>query len=216
MADDYMDKTMAAYNATADQYEASTQSMVNEAEINLLISLLPQSSAPVLDAGCAYGRDSAYLNENGISTIGVDLSTALVSRAKTNYPQLNFQLMDVRKLDFPAATFRGIYCNAVLLHLNDTDLPKALVQFRRVLVPGGVIAVSFKQGKGSGEVVEKFSSSAARYYNFKSESAVNRLVQDAGFQVEKSYVLNERERFGPDKRDLNWVWCFARKAAHES
>jgi len=36
-------------------------------------------------------------------------------------------------------------------------------------------------------------------------------LTQAGFVLRQGYTVNERERFGPDKRDLNWVYCFAVK-----
>jgi hypothetical protein len=86
---------------------------------------------------------------------------------------------------------------------------KALKEIGRVLVPKGVLAVSMKEGEGEKEVVEKFSSELSRFYNFKDEKKLNSLIQQCRFEVKQSHILNERERFGPDKRDLNWVWSFA-------
>jgi len=90
-------------------------------------------------------------------------------------------------------------------------MKQALHKFYRVLKPKGVLCVGLKEGEGSEEIVEKFTSDGARFYNYKTLSETEALVRDAGFTVKKSYIINERKRFGPDKRDLNWIYCFGVK-----
>ena len=139
------------------------------------------------------------------------MSKELIKKAQHINPNLEFKLMDVRNIEFPDNAFGAVWCSAVLLHLNDSDLEKALRDIYRVLKPGGVVAMSFKEGAGEKEVVETFSTDLSRFYNFKTPESLNTLLKGCGFHVTKSYVVNERERFGQDKRDLNWVWSFAVK-----
>lgn len=208
---DYIEKTIAAYDNAPDKFALATTGMINQLEMDILLKYLPDKNLPILDIGCANGRDSQVLTDLGYKTVGIDLSRELLKKAEQEHPGLTFMYMDVRNLDFEDNSFSGAWCNAVLLHLNKKDLISALQEVRRVLVPGGVIAVSFKEGEGEKEVVETFSSELARYYNFQTLNSLNDLLKKAGFNVKESHKLNERERFGPKKRDLNWVWSFAAK-----
>lgn len=174
------------------------------------------SNNAVLDAGCAYARDAAIMADQGLDVTGIDLSDSLLAKAHELHPHISVSKMDVRKLAFPDATFGGIWCNAVLLHLNDEDVLTALREFNRVLVPGGALLVSFKEGTGQREFVESLTSTQSRYYNYKTQGEVETMLRGAGFAIRKSYVLNEREVFGPDKRDLNWVYCFASKSGNRA
>lgn len=74
--------------------------------------------------------------------------------------------------------------------------------------------VSFKEGKGQREFVENLTSTQLRYYSYKTKSEIETTLRKTGFRIIKSYTLNEREIFGPDKRDLNWIYCFERKEKH--
>lgn len=208
---DYVAKTIAAYDASPEKYEQATSDMINEPEFDKFEALLPQSSAPVLDAGCAFGVDTAILNSRHIPAIGIDLSTKFIERAKQLHPSLRFELMDIRHLNFSTESFRGVWCRAVLLHLNDADILKALREYYRVLEPGGVLALSMKEGEGSEERVEAFSSDAARFFNYKTLATIRPMLEEAGFKYEHGHIINERERFGPAKRDLNWIWASATK-----
>lgn len=62
MTQDYITRTIAAYDASPDKYINTTKQMILTHEIETLIDLLPMRSSPVLDAGCAYGRDCAVFN----------------------------------------------------------------------------------------------------------------------------------------------------------
>ena len=211
MPDDYISKTIKAYDNSPDKYALATADMVNQLELDIMLKYLPDKNLPILDVGSGSGRDGYILNKMGYKTISIDLSEQLLNKAKSLHPELEFRYMDVRKLEFEGSSFSGVWCNAILLHLKDEDLTKALSEIHRVLIPGGILAVSFKEGEGTYEVLEKFSSELARFYNFKSEAALNQLLESANFVVKESHKLNERERFGPEKRDLNWVWSFAIK-----
>jgi SAM-dependent methyltransferase len=213
MSSEYVSKTIEAYNASPDKFVNTTEQMVLTPELQTVVDLLPNRTAPLLDAGCAYGRDSAWFTTKGLKTVGIDMSKELLQRARQFYPELEFHEMDVRHLDFPNNYFSGVWCNAVLLHLNDEDVTRAVKEIRRVLMPGGAVCISFKEGQGSGEVAETFTTDKSRFYNFKSMNEVKDILVGNGFSVKKSYILNERERFGKDKRDLNWIYCFGLKEA---
>ena len=215
MAEDYIEKTQRAYAASPNKYVESTSEMVPMDELNQFIGLLPNQVSPVLDAGSASGRDAEAMVGAGIKAQGIDLSDELLDRARKLHPDIDFKKMDVRRLEFPDNHFGGVWSNAVLHHLEDGDLTKAISEMFRVLMPGGALCISLKEGEGSRWVEESFSSDLARFYNFKTAHQLEALLRDLGFKVVSSHTRNEKEMFGPDYRDLNWVWVFANKPVGE-
>ncbi len=211
MDDDYIKRTLQAYNAHPEKYETATIGMTPLEELETFVKLIPTTDYPLLDAGCAFGRDTTILTELGFKAIGIDMSDGLLYRAKILYPNIEFKKMDVRKLSLNDESIAGIWCHATLLHLKDNDIATALSEFHRVLIPGGVMFVSFKEGSGDEEFVEKFSSDSARYFNYQSKETVSNIVTESNFTIEHIYTINERKKWGADKRDLNWVYCFAKK-----
>jgi len=211
MTDEYVTRTLNAYNADPKKYEDATDEMILREEIEEFMSRLSNRGLPVLDAGCAFGRDTALFAKSGLRVEGIDMSDGLLKRARELQPDLSFRKMDVRQLGFQDESFSGIWCNATLLHLTDEDIKRALDEFNRVLVPRGVIFMSLKEGEGEEELIEKFSSNSARYYNYHTTETVRKLVESSDLKVAKLYTINEREKWGEDKRDLNWVYCFAAK-----
>jgi ubiquinone/menaquinone biosynthesis C-methylase UbiE len=110
--------------------------------------LLPYLSKgmSLLDVGCGPGNITADLASrlgDGPVT-GVDLSEEVIEMARSQYdsettPNLSFEVGNVYELDFPNKSFDVVYAHQVLQHLaRPVD---ALKEMRRVLKPGGTLAV---------------------------------------------------------------------------
>jgi|SRR5664280_239748 len=110
--------------------------------------LLPHLThdAALLDVGCGPGTitaDLAGLVHEG-TVVGIDRSSDVVALASAEYAQpersnLSFRVGDVYALDFADATFDVIFSHQVLQHL--TKPIAALREMRRVVKPGGLVAV---------------------------------------------------------------------------
>ena len=101
----------------------------------------------VLDAGCGVGSialDLAPTIAPGrIFGIDVDLEQIEVARttaAQRGIDNAEFATASVYELPFDDASFDAVYANAVLFYLSEPL--RALVEFKRVLRPGGLAAVS--------------------------------------------------------------------------
>jgi len=98
----------------------------------------------ILDFGCGPGSISrglaAYVTPGG-SVIGIDASREVIATARTgvNAPAVTFLSASVYELPFPDATFDVGYGHQVLQHLAEPVT--ALRELRRVLRPGGLVAV---------------------------------------------------------------------------
>ncbi len=104
----------------------------------------------VLDVGCGPGVAlRSYATDRSITAFGVDYSDGMVELAKRftkeKTPQLNidFRCASVLELPFPDATFNVVSTHRCLMALLDWDLQqKALLEIKRVLVPGGVYVMA--------------------------------------------------------------------------
>jgi SAM-dependent methyltransferase len=72
----------------------------------------PNTKTVVLDVGCGTGHHVAKMAQNNnLEIIGIDISPSMIKKAKTNYPNLNFQLADVLNRDaFQNNMFTHILC----------------------------------------------------------------------------------------------------------
>lgn len=157
----------------------------------------------VLDAGCGPGIYTSFLLKNGFKVTSIDLSSGMLKEAKKRVPKGRFYRMSVTKLKFPAKRFNGVFCSAVLLHLNDLEAYKAIKEFYRVLRPGGLLFISTKMGRK--ETVKVYPDGTKRFIHFYTFKSLKNFIEKAGFKVEETH----KNMKDPDG-DV-WLCFFARK-----
>jgi SAM-dependent methyltransferase len=97
----------------------------------------------VLDAACGTAYGSALLRAAGAaSVLGVDIAEAVVESARAEMPAgVELRVGDVQDLAFlEDDSFDVVVCFETIEHVRDRDA--ALDELRRVLAPGGVLAIS--------------------------------------------------------------------------
>ncbi|HEY8597621.1 MAG TPA: class I SAM-dependent methyltransferase [Thermomicrobiales bacterium] len=104
----------------------------------------------VLDAGCGGGSHLPLLAElvgpSGkiaafdLEQANLDAALALLSRLDCPSPVVP-QRGSITALPYPDNAFDAVWCANVVQHLDDAALAVALAEFRRVVRPGGLVAV---------------------------------------------------------------------------
>jgi 2-polyprenyl-3-methyl-5-hydroxy-6-metoxy-1,4-benzoquinol methylase len=115
-----------------DLGQANLKYLTKGKEIALdLIGSAPQEGATLLDMGCRDGYFSRLFLERGFRVMSADI--------ECGWEQCN--IIDANnELPFEDNTFDRIWCSEVIEHLIDPA--KTLEEFRRVLKPGGVAAIT--------------------------------------------------------------------------
>jgi SAM-dependent methyltransferase len=94
----------------------------------------------VLDVATGPGWVAAQAAERGASVVGVDVAEAMIARARSAHPQLDFRRADAHELPFPDASFDAVVGNFAIMHLSRHE--RAVAQWARVLRPGGRLALT--------------------------------------------------------------------------
>ncbi|MER6329350.1 methyltransferase domain-containing protein [Streptomyces sp. NPDC001034] len=100
----------------------------------------------ILDVGCGRGHvlfPAAEATGPGGSVVGIDLAPAMVSltaEAAADLPHVTVALGDAAAPDFPDDEFDLILAGLVIFFLPEPD--QALLEYRRLLRPGGRLAFS--------------------------------------------------------------------------
>ena len=129
----------AAYALWAESYPPHPHNALMALEQQTVLSLLPNvRGLTVVDAGCGSGRYLRELHDVGAKPIGLDLSAAMLARARAVTSRI--ARANLCALPIDSTSVDVVVCG---LALGDVpDLAIALLEIARVLRPGGCVVYS--------------------------------------------------------------------------
>ncbi len=161
----------------------------------------------LLDVGCGPGTITVDLAERVApgEVVGVDLSAEVIEQAAAagaGVANASFRVDDAYALDAADASFDVVHAHQVLQHL--TDPVRALREWRRVLRPGGILAV--RDSDYGAKVWAPDDPLLDRWLELYHElTRVNRAEADAG-----RYLLGWVQQAGfADTTFTSATWSFA-------
>lgn len=163
-----------------------------------------------LDAGCGAGaRDVHALWSWGYDICGIDAIEENIKVARKLHPEIadRVSVADLRKpLSFPDASFDFVICNAVIQHIApDAVKSTTLPELARVLKPGGVLQLMFKNGSGVLNIFDR-DYNAERSFQLHDEHEILSILR------EHSLELIETE--SPDKLGGIMYFTDPKRAEH--
>ncbi|SNT56470.1 Methyltransferase domain-containing protein [Actinomadura meyerae] len=193
----WLSDTRDSYDAVAADYAEETRDLLDRllhvrAGVVLFAELVRAiGGGPVLDVGCGPGHTTALLRELGADASGIDLSPAMIEIARREHPGARFEVGSMTDLEVADGSLAGVLAWWSLIYIPDEAVPDVLGQFRRVLRPGGVLAVGFHVGDES--KLETTGDGAERvetYVHHRPPGRVTGWVREAGFTVEAQHLLD--------------------------
>jgi SAM-dependent methyltransferase len=100
----------------------------------------PAPGARLLDVGAGRGAVVRAALARGCAVTAVDAAPGMVRRLRADFPAVTVELTDAHRFDLPDASFDVVTAGFVLDLLSDPVA--ALTEMRRVLRPGGIVALS--------------------------------------------------------------------------
>lgn len=135
------------YNQRAEEYTKHVRNPDDSIYHSLyekpaMYRLLPNlKDKTVISLGCGSGEDCKYLKSQGAKlVIGIDSSEKLIEIAKNSYPQCDFHVMDMEKMDFDNASFDFAYSSLAIHYIEDWH--QVFQEVFRILKPGGYFLFS--------------------------------------------------------------------------
>ena len=147
-------------------------------------------AGPVVEVGSGPGHVAAYLAAAGADVTGFDLSPGMVAEARRRFPDVRFEVGDLRRLMRPPAAggWAAVLGWYSLIHLAPSELPEALASLVRPLAPGGRLVLGFLGGTGVRENRSWFERDVHLDVVLHQPEAVVRLVEDAGLRDVEWYL----------------------------
>jgi trans-aconitate methyltransferase len=143
--------------------------------LKTFISLMPARRS-VLDIGCGTGEPiDRYLVANGCDVTAIDASPSMIALAKKHFPQLNFTVMDMRKLSIDRK-FDGLLAWNSFFHLDQHSQNQMFPIFRKhsqlgtilMFSAGAYLSETF--GQLGGESLYHASLDNAQYHSLLEEN----------------------------------------------
>ncbi|MCL9758822.1 class I SAM-dependent methyltransferase [Frankia sp. AiPa1] len=195
-------RTRDAYDAVADLYAdmfsgSLAHRPLERAMFGAFAELVAEHSAAtgspgvVADVGCGPGHITAHLHSLDVAAVGVDLSTAMIDRARRDYPGLTFEVGLMHRLEFGAQTLSGIVAWYSMIHLPPGTVPRLFAEFRRVLAPGGQLLLAFQTTEVADTGPQPHAHRVAPSHRWPPDR-VALLLRRAGF-VETARLLRDAD-----------------------
>jgi SAM-dependent methyltransferase len=138
--DAFRDFERSGWNAASEGYEAVFGPLTVQSVDVTLDAAGVIGGCDVLDVCTGHGVLALAATERGAKVCAIDFSEAMVAAARRNAPSVDCRQGDAQDLPYPDNTFDAVVCGYGILHVPEPD--RALAEMRRVLRPGGRVAIS--------------------------------------------------------------------------
>jgi SAM-dependent methyltransferase len=184
---DDTDPTLAYYETDAARITADYEAVDLGAALERIVRRLP-AAARVLELGAGSGRDAALLLGRGFEVTALDGSQAMAERAASLHPELAGRIRVHRlpaPLPFADAAFDAVLSLATLMHLPAASIVDVLTECRRVLRPGGTLAVSVPTERPG--LDEAGRDDRGRHFTVMDAPSWAGFIREAGFEPEEEW-----------------------------
>jgi SAM-dependent methyltransferase len=128
------------WNAVSEAYESAIGPLTAQSAEITLDAAGVAPGCNTLDVCTGHGVLALAATQRGAKVCALDFAEAMVAAAHRNVPTAECRQGDAQDLPYAENAFDAIVCGYGIIHLPEPD--RALVEMRRVLRPGGRVAIS--------------------------------------------------------------------------
>jgi len=150
----------------------------------------PSPNNLVLDIGCGTGHHVKLLSDLKIKALGVDNSSSMIKKCKSNFPDLNFKVSNIlNTMEFPENTFSHILCLYFTIYYFK-DKRQFLENCYQWLQPNGVLVIHLVN-------VNKFDPIVPSATDFDKESKrpTKSLIDFDKFNYKANFIHDKNMNF---------------------
>ena len=177
-----------------------------------LVDLLdPRKGERIVDLGSGTGHLAGKIAERGAEAIGFDSSPAMVAQARLNYPNLRFELEDVRRFAVEAPV-DAVFSNAVLHWVRDAG--DVLARISAALRPGGRFVAEFGSKGNIANIlsaVRQETGIDSHPWYFPSLGEYATLLESHGFRVTHGFEIDRDTLLEGERAIEDWLAMFGEK-----
>lgn len=175
---DYKALVSSSYDACAAEYDKARRAEPGT-ELQALSHRLQEGDA-VLDIGCGPGVPIAQSLAERFNVTGVDVSQAMIKRARQNVPAGRFICADVMSCRFQPHSFAAVVAFYAIFHIPREEHPALFRRIHRWLTPGGYLLCTLSQFNEQGYTEDDFFGVTMYWSNYSLEE-YRKILSEAGF-----------------------------------
>ena len=177
-----------------------------------LLDRVAAEPGPVVEVGCGPGHVTAYLVDAGADATGLDLTPEMVEQARRVFPDVTYEVGDLRRLMRPATAdgWGAVLAWYSLIHLAPAELPAALEALVRPIRPGGLLVLALHAGRTVRHVTSWFEQEIDLEFVLYPPDEVVGLLERAGLTDVEWYQRGPVAALGESSERL---YVLARKPA---
>jgi 2-polyprenyl-3-methyl-5-hydroxy-6-metoxy-1,4-benzoquinol methylase len=172
-----------SYASIADLYieQFGTSQRVHPDDLAFIARHLAAQHGAVLDLGCGPGHITGYLHALGVDATGIDMVPEFIHHARAAHPDGRYELGSIEHLDAAGHSVAGILAWYSLIHLSPQDVHGVLTEFRRAMVPAGMLVL----GLFDGDEVAAFDHKVVTAYRWPADEISKQLARAGFAEVER-------------------------------
>ncbi len=205
------DRVRQSYDAVAHEYAGrfGDELAYKPLDRALLTALIEQTegAAPIADLGCGPGHVTAWLADQGVTAVGIDLSPEMIAISREEHPRVEFREGDFLSLPATDGEFGSVISFYSIIHLEPSELGPAFREVHRALRPSGFFLVAFHMGTEVRHLSDWSGHPVDIDFRFMEPETVIEILGVAGFVVEARL---ERTNY-PQEGDTRRAYLLARR-----
>jgi SAM-dependent methyltransferase len=212
-----MERLMVSFDEHAQDYRGSVErsiafakvdhTHVTARKVDHLLGLCSKlvgrpADLHLLDVGCGVGVTDAMIVENVGRLDGIDISAESVARAAARNPSANYTSFDGSTFPLEDESVDVAFAICVLHHVPPHERQRFALELRRVVKPGGVVAVFEHNPLNPMTRIAVSRCELDEDAVLSRRGRTTRLLENAGLRVESSsYILFTRSQRWAERTD---------------
>jgi 2-polyprenyl-3-methyl-5-hydroxy-6-metoxy-1,4-benzoquinol methylase len=191
------DETFDTWNKIAEIYQEKFMDLkIYDKSYLEFCELIKVEKAKVLDVGCGPGNITKRLLSfrSDLEILGIDYAPNMIELAAKNNPFANFKTMDCKDLSEFKTSFDAIICGFCLPYLTPTDCKKLIEDSSNLLIPKGILYISFVKGEPEKSAFQVGSNGNRIYFNFHLLNDVSNYLLANNFSILFKYEIDYQNK----------------------
>jgi len=180
--------SVETYNNSAESYQDKFMEMdLYHDTFNKFCELIKFDNAKIFEIACGPGNVTKYLKSINpkFQIKGIDLASKMIELAKINNPDVDFEIMDCRKIDEVKEMFDAIMCGFCMPYLSKEECSKLIQDSANLLYADGLFYLSTMEDdyEKSGYETTSFSGKNEVYIHYHQAAFLEEQLNNSGFEI---------------------------------